>query len=227
MIVGAEKKHFIVDKAALCYHSLWFYGALYGPFLESRNGQVELLEDDPTAFRIFLRWLHFGNLDELLSGACFLDVKWTDWIRVFDMAKRFLVDDLKEAAYTMVYDYIMITSLNADVNSFHRVFSTAKSSELRFLLVSAILYEDWDKPVKWLGDLLDADHEFARDVGLCTTFIMQQLNGQNSPMDLWKFLTDGVTADSFSERVSDIERRRRPVPRKTSPGKKQKYTELA
>ncbi|KAL8864393.1 MAG: hypothetical protein Q9198_009892 [Flavoplaca austrocitrina] len=59
---GEEVKSWAVHKGLLTHHSPFFAAALNGFFKESTSNVVELIEDSPEAFNLFVYWLYTGDL---------------------------------------------------------------------------------------------------------------------------------------------------------------------
>lgn len=60
VIVGDEsrsKKQFVLPKALLCHYSTYFDRCFNGEFVEARNQEVELDEDDPEIFALLVEWI--------------------------------------------------------------------------------------------------------------------------------------------------------------------------
>ncbi|KAK4910629.1 hypothetical protein LTR66_017420 [Elasticomyces elasticus] len=65
VLVGSEQQAFSVHKALICGHSLFFDTALNGPWAETSKHTVELPEDEPKIFSLYLHWLYYGNIPVL------------------------------------------------------------------------------------------------------------------------------------------------------------------
>ena len=61
IVVGPDKKSLTVDRTILRSGAKVFYKALNGELEESKAATLELPEDDPKAFRIFLLWAAGGQ----------------------------------------------------------------------------------------------------------------------------------------------------------------------
>ncbi|KAL2051216.1 hypothetical protein ABVK25_008464 [Lepraria finkii] len=71
--VGKQKRHWLLHRNILVYHSTWFQKQI-----EEGNkqnfGKVELLDDDPRAFELLVKWLYQGKIDEVSDMP--MDKKW-------------------------------------------------------------------------------------------------------------------------------------------------------
>lgn len=68
--VGKERKHWSIHRNLLCHHSPYFETELLGhevPKKQDREGsnKLELPEDDPRGFELFVKWLYQGQLDDV------------------------------------------------------------------------------------------------------------------------------------------------------------------
>jgi len=71
--VGASKRHWALHRNLLCHHSTFFEDR----FSEEHNkkgGTLELLDDDPKAFELLVKWLYQGKIDDVSSMP--MDRKW-------------------------------------------------------------------------------------------------------------------------------------------------------
>lgn len=62
ILVGPDKKKFVVHQALLCSKSPYFTKALTGPFEEGQTGIVKLEDVTPALFRIIVIWLYTGKI---------------------------------------------------------------------------------------------------------------------------------------------------------------------
>lgn len=62
ILVGLDKKKFVIHQALLCSKSQYFTKALTGSFEESHTGIVTLEDISPVVFRIFVTWLYNRKL---------------------------------------------------------------------------------------------------------------------------------------------------------------------
>ncbi|KAJ8111674.1 hypothetical protein OPT61_g5789 [Boeremia exigua] len=62
ILVGPQKKRFVVHKSVLIHHSSYFRAALTGNFKEASDMVVELKEECEITFEIFVHWLYYRAL---------------------------------------------------------------------------------------------------------------------------------------------------------------------
>lgn len=60
---GQDAESWMIHKDLLTHQSPFFAAALSGCFKESTTNTVELIEDDPGAFTLFVQWLYTGEYD--------------------------------------------------------------------------------------------------------------------------------------------------------------------
>lgn len=70
IFVGEDARHWALHRNLLCYHSDFF--ELKDS--KAKNGKIELLEDDPRAFELLVKWLYQGRLDDVADMPS--DKKW-------------------------------------------------------------------------------------------------------------------------------------------------------
>ncbi|KAL8876951.1 MAG: hypothetical protein Q9198_004938 [Flavoplaca austrocitrina] len=72
--VGKDAKSWILHKSLLNRHSPFFAAALNGSFKEATTNTVELDDDDPESFQLFVQWLYTGeikaDMNDLPTKAC-------------------------------------------------------------------------------------------------------------------------------------------------------------
>jgi hypothetical protein len=73
LYVGPTRKKFIVHKNLICDSSDFFKKAFTGNFVESKEGTINLSEDDPDVISIFIHWLYtavvpLGNAEDYLHN---------------------------------------------------------------------------------------------------------------------------------------------------------------
>ena len=71
--VGATKRHWALHRNLLCHHSTFFQDQ-FGGESNKRDGKLELLDDDPKAFELLVKWLYQGKIDDVSSMP--MDRKW-------------------------------------------------------------------------------------------------------------------------------------------------------
>lgn len=67
ILVGPEKKKFVVHQALLCDKSKYFAKALTGSFEESKTGTVQLEDVSPILFKILVNWLYHSKVAYTIS----------------------------------------------------------------------------------------------------------------------------------------------------------------
>jgi hypothetical protein len=111
--VGPERKDFFIHKKLLCESAQFFNGALTRDFEEAQKGEIEMLEDSPGAFSLYVNWIYrttlpTGNTEEhlhnlydlyiLAEKLCLVELKDKTMDSIQDMAKKY---DLKDEMITV------------------------------------------------------------------------------------------------------------------------------
>ena len=62
--VGKSKRHWCLHRNLLCHHSTYFKNHLPADG-QQKGGRVELLDDDPRAFELLVKWLYQGRIEDV------------------------------------------------------------------------------------------------------------------------------------------------------------------
>ncbi|KAF3007879.1 hypothetical protein E8E13_010949 [Curvularia kusanoi] len=117
VLVGEERKRFIVHKDLLTYHSEFFRSALSGNFKEAAEQTVPLPEDDPDTFEFFVHWLYHKDLPMKDNASTDLLQDWTsednggnlekrNLIELHVFADRYRVEKLKVRTLEALFRYV-------------------------------------------------------------------------------------------------------------------------
>lgn len=71
--VGEARRHWSLHRNLLCHHSAFFQDHL-GDETKRKGCKLELLEDDPGAFELLVKWLYQGRIDDVSDMS--VDKKW-------------------------------------------------------------------------------------------------------------------------------------------------------
>lgn len=71
--VGEDARHWALHRNLLCYHSDFFEKPCVTDS-KAKNSKIELLNDDPRAFELLVKWLYQGRLDDVADMPS--DKKW-------------------------------------------------------------------------------------------------------------------------------------------------------
>lgn len=63
--VGASKRHWSLHRNILSHHTSFFEREFSNSDLKVQGCTVELLDDDPTAFELLVKWLYQGRIDDV------------------------------------------------------------------------------------------------------------------------------------------------------------------
>ncbi|KAI4114990.1 MAG: hypothetical protein LQ345_004331 [Seirophora villosa] len=73
LYVGQSRRHWCLHQDLLCYHTPYFQGS-NGSNDKQKPGKIELLDEDPQAFELLVKWLYQGRLDDVSDMP--MDKKW-------------------------------------------------------------------------------------------------------------------------------------------------------
>ena len=97
--VGESKRHWGLHRNLLCHHSRYFDAVLNGDNKDKKGAKVELLDDDPCAFELLVKWLYQGKIEDV-SGMP-MDKKW-DYAdacqKLYILCERIELPQLKNVA---------------------------------------------------------------------------------------------------------------------------------
>lgn len=71
--VGQSRQHWCLHRDLLCYHTPFFQGNTRDG-KKQEGSKIELLEEDPQAFGLLVKWLYQGRLDDVSDMP--MDKKW-------------------------------------------------------------------------------------------------------------------------------------------------------
>ena len=115
IFVGTDKARFTIAKDLLV--SSFFERALTGPFKEAGSGILELPEEDPPAFELFINYLSFDSVPDIVSLGQHMHVTFQQmehtgmlehekpWHKLLQMTNKFLLDDLRFPTLVCIRDY--------------------------------------------------------------------------------------------------------------------------
>lgn len=63
--VGASKRHWSLHRNILSYHSSYFEKEITDAESKSQGSTIELLDEDPGAFELLVKWLYQGRIDDV------------------------------------------------------------------------------------------------------------------------------------------------------------------
>ena len=72
--VGEERRHWSLHYNLLCHHSDFFADSCAKDTKKKHGGKLELLDDDPKAFELLVKFLYQGKIDDV--GELPLEQKW-------------------------------------------------------------------------------------------------------------------------------------------------------
>ncbi|KAL9010955.1 MAG: hypothetical protein Q9173_004158, partial [Seirophora scorigena] len=98
LYVGQSRRHWCLHRDLLCYHTSYFQGS-NGSNDNQKPGKIELLDEDPQAFELLVKWLYQGRLDDVSDMP--MDKKW-DYAdvcqKLYILCERINMPQLKDVA---------------------------------------------------------------------------------------------------------------------------------
>ncbi|TGO68100.1 hypothetical protein BOTNAR_0030g00220 [Botryotinia narcissicola] len=141
-MTGKEKQKFTLHKQLLCESVEYFRAAFSaGGFRESQTSSMDMPEDDPEAFELFIHWLYRG---EVRRAAKVTDID--QFLQLYIFAEKLC---LKELANKTMDE---IQSISGDLNEFPQCSleqldgvwrNTSSTSPLRKWLILVLVYSVW------------------------------------------------------------------------------------
>ncbi|KAL1865163.1 hypothetical protein Daus18300_007289 [Diaporthe australafricana] len=112
IIVGHQKKRWSVHENLLSNKSEFFRASFRGGFRESKDGVLELPEDDPRVFELFVGWAYAQPINDLNTSRMRIlsrpdDRKITirDYIGLHAFGEKYMMERLQNEVANAIYDY--------------------------------------------------------------------------------------------------------------------------
>ncbi|KAF7922965.1 hypothetical protein EAE99_007156 [Botrytis elliptica] len=146
--IGKEKRKFTLHKQLLCESVEYFRGAFsVGGFQESHSSCMDMPEDDPEAFELFVHWLYRGEVRRA--------TKCTDSVQFFQLyifAEKLCLNEL--ANKTMDAIQAIIKDLDdppqCTLEQMDGVWrNTSSTSPLRKWLIHVLIFDVWGHDYVW------------------------------------------------------------------------------
>ncbi|KAH7317008.1 hypothetical protein B0I35DRAFT_266332 [Stachybotrys elegans] len=138
----------------ITHHSPFFKAACSWDFQERRNKRIELPEDDPTVFALFVEWMYYGSYDvRSLTSHSSIDVRC--WV----LGDKLLCTDFKNYAMSRLYARqvgAFSSSTVACDDVLYACDNTPASSKLRQFYADFVI-EHFSNPSKLHGTVADWD----------------------------------------------------------------------
>ncbi len=97
--VGASKRHWSLHRNILSHHSSFFENEVIDTDTKVRGRTIELLDEDPFAFELLVKWLYQGKIDDV--SALPIEKKWDHadaCQRLYTLCTRLQMTELKNLA---------------------------------------------------------------------------------------------------------------------------------
>ncbi|KUI67055.1 hypothetical protein VM1G_03301 [Cytospora mali] len=175
--VGPPQKRYryTVHENLLSVKSEFFRASFRRGFRESKDGVLELPEDEPRAFELFVGWiysqpLHMLNASHLkvLRPPDGKNITIRDYLHLYVFASKYLMEDLQDEVVDIVYDYY--ASPDHVPNGLDVAFiyqNTTADSKMRPLLRVHCIFQlfsgEASGRIKW-GDILITNGEIGHEI---------------------------------------------------------------
>lgn len=149
--VGLERKHWSLHKNLLCYYSPYFENELQGHEVsQAQRESLELPDDDPKGFVLFVKWLYQGQLDStehLTDGdkyeyavACH---------KLYLISAKFAIPDLTNLATDLYRSNLHAAHLVPDPEEMNEIYrSSQEGSPFRKLITQMAARQIMDPEIE-------------------------------------------------------------------------------
>lgn len=100
VFVGPERKAFHLHRDLLCDRSAYFKAAFMGNFAEASSKEIQLPEDDDTAFELLVKWLYGGTLQQPKT-----DEELSAYFALLALSEKFTLEHLQNLCIDLVRGY--------------------------------------------------------------------------------------------------------------------------
>jgi len=170
--VGPDKVTWSLHENLLSETCDFFKVAFRGEFKE-KSGELELPDDDPAAFELFIRWL-YAKRASLATSSPFLPINGPadvrQYLQLYVLAAKHLIEDLQNEVMDIVYDYFAPEGEPyPDLRDVQYLFENTDSKDaMRILLAVHASFELFSAKVvegRKLPDHWDEVLQMSADVG--------------------------------------------------------------
>ena len=176
LYVGRDLQHFTAHRALLCHKVLFFRKAFCGSFRESTAAEIELIDENPAAFELFMIWLYKG-LDAQPTGLNEDGIE--IYLRLYAMAEKWCAKDLMRDAVMVLYSWIG-SKENGDQCALSKIISFVcaelLSPKLRLFCVRrAMIHGLAGTESAWLDGTFDEYEEFTADFARESLLVLRKI----------------------------------------------------
>jgi BTB/POZ domain len=136
--VGPYRQRFVVHKDLLCKSAEFFKAAFCTNFKEGKEGTMDMPEDSPTAFSLFIEWLYHGTIPNGHSQS-YVDSLYDFYI----LAEKICMNspELKDNTMDKIQDVSKLYNLLPKPAMVRKVFqNTVEGSDLKTYCVLALVF---------------------------------------------------------------------------------------
>lgn len=174
ILVGKEKRPWTLHRNLLCHHSSYFETEFIGNEVpkgkKPGDNKLELLEDDPAGFELFVKWLYQGRLDEVSELTD--DKKYDHSVachKLYMLCERFDMPQLKNISIDQYRRGLMEVRLVPDAEEINDIYRRSpKGSPFRKLMTQIaarqIMDPDSDKDAETYRACFENNPDFAVDM---------------------------------------------------------------
>ncbi|KAF7929325.1 uncharacterized protein EAE98_005244 [Botrytis deweyae] len=141
--IGKEKQKFTLHKQLLCESVDYFRGAFsVGGFQESHSSCMDMPEDDPEAFELFLHWLYRG---EVRRATKLTDID--QFLKLYVFSEKLCLNEVANKTMDAIQEmnYDLYTLPKCSLEQLDGVWrNTSSTSPLRKWLIHLLVYNVWD-----------------------------------------------------------------------------------
>lgn len=168
--VGASKRHWSLHRNILSHHSSFFEREVVDTDTKFQGCTIELLDEDPTAFELLVKWLYQGKIDDVSSLA--MDKKWEHAFacqKLYTLCDRLQMTELKNLAIDNFRHGCKQAGLVPGPEEMKPIYEkTPRSSPFRKLVsriaARQIMDPDGDIDAATYRDCFESNADFAIDV---------------------------------------------------------------
>ena len=168
--VGASRRHWSLHRNILSHHSSFFEKDVIDTDTNVRGSTVELLDEDPAAFELLVKWLYQGKIDDVSNLP--VDQKWNHadaCQKLYILCHRLRMPGLKNLAIDQFRKGCSESGLVPGPEEMKPIYEkTPPSSPFRKLVskiaARQIMDPDGNKDAVTYRDCFESNSDFAIDV---------------------------------------------------------------
>lgn len=168
--VGASKRHWSLHRNILSHHSSFFEKEATPTHTKLQGSSIELLDEDPCAFELLVRWVYQGKIDDV--SALPMEKKWDHadaCQKLYILCDRLQMTELKNLAIDQFRKGCNEAGLVPGPEEMKPIYEkTPPSSPFRKLVskiaARQVMDPDGDKDAATYRECFESNADFAIDV---------------------------------------------------------------